>query len=130
MVATQDQLWNSLTFPWPFPDQSSIFPAAINESLRLLRLFKRIYLTCFYLLHLVFILLHLYIIILFGYIYLYPDSYTCRHWIACGADVPLIIYSFIHFCLHSLLPSFLIFFLFPPFPSFFISFFRCVFGGN
>ena len=33
MVATQDQLWNSLTFPWPFPDKPSIFPDGNNEIL-------------------------------------------------------------------------------------------------
>ena len=39
MVATWDWLWNSLTFPWPFPDCSMIFPDATDE--HLLSLFKR-----------------------------------------------------------------------------------------
>ena len=32
MVATKDQLWNSLTFPWPVPDGSWIFPVASSEN--------------------------------------------------------------------------------------------------
>ena len=33
MVATQDRLWNSLTSPWPFPDQPIIFPEGIIKIL-------------------------------------------------------------------------------------------------
>ena len=61
--------------------------------------FKVIYLTCFYLPHLTFILLTLVHNHFYLEIYTFTlvrDSYTCRHWIACSADVPLSIHSFIH----------------------------------